>query len=49
VGGTYPATAPEKRIDYVTVSEEVRVDSATVPDTLASDHRPVLADLTVRR
>jgi endonuclease/exonuclease/phosphatase family metal-dependent hydrolase len=48
-GGTYPAAAPEKRIDYVTVSDGVRVDSATVPDTLASDHRPVLADLTVRR
>lgn len=48
-GLTYPADVPDKRIDYVTVSEKVRVRGATVPDTLASDHRPVLADLVVRR
>lgn len=48
-GLTYPAEVPEKRIDYVTVSEQVTVRGATVPDTLASDHRPVLADLVVRR
>jgi len=46
---TYPADVPAKRIDYVTVSAQVRVRSATVPATLASDHRPVLAELTVRR
>jgi len=48
-GATYPADVPEKRIDYVTVSAQVRVRSATVPETLASDHRPVLAELAVRR
>lgn len=48
-GATYPAAAPTKRIDFVTVSEGVRVRSATVPETLASDHRPVLAELSVRR
>lgn len=48
-GATYPAVAPTKRIDFVTVSEGVRVLSATVPETLASDHRPVLAELAVRR
>lgn len=48
-GATYPAGAPTKRIDFVTVSDGVRVTSATVPETLASDHRPVLAELSVRR
>jgi endonuclease/exonuclease/phosphatase family metal-dependent hydrolase len=48
-GGTYPAAAPTKRIDFVAVSDRVRVRSATVPETLASDHRPVLAELSVRR
>ena len=48
-GATYPAAAPTKRIDFVTVSDDVRVRSATVPETLASDHRPVLAELSVRR
>lgn len=48
-GATYPAGAPTKRIDFVTVSHGVRVTSATVPETLASDHRPVLAELSVLR
>ena len=49
VGLTYPAATPEKRIDYVTVSDGVRVRWATVPATLASDHRPVLAEVSVSR
>ncbi|HEX6074611.1 MAG TPA: endonuclease/exonuclease/phosphatase family protein [Micromonosporaceae bacterium] len=50
VGGrTYPAASPTKRIDYVTVSPGVRVDGCTAPATLASDHLPVVADLTVTR
>ncbi|MFI7674628.1 endonuclease/exonuclease/phosphatase family protein [Actinophytocola sp. NPDC049390] len=48
-GGTYPAQAPTTAIDFVTVSDEVRVRSASVPETLASDHRPVLAELSVPR
>lgn len=48
-GHTYPADAPTKRIDYVTTSAGVRARNATVVDTLASDHRPVVADLAVRR
>lgn len=49
VGLTYPADVPAKRIDYVTVSDGVRVRWATVPETLASDHRPVLAEVSVTR
>lgn len=48
-GLTYPATAPDRRIDYITVSPAVEVGLVTVPETLASDHRPVVADLTVIR
>jgi len=48
-GLTYPADVPEKRIDYVTFSSGVRARAATVPETLASDHRPVLATLEIRR
>lgn len=48
-GFTYPADVPVKRIDYVAVSPAVRVHGATVPATPASDHRPVVADLGVRR
>jgi len=48
-GRTYPAAAPTKRIDYVAVSPDISVRSAHVVDTQASDHRPVVADLVVRR
>jgi len=44
-GFTYPADAPRERIDYVLVSPQLHVRAARVPDTLASDHRPVVVDL----
>lgn len=48
--GTYPAEAPVKRIDYVTVSKDVRVRDTTVPpEPTASDHRPVVTDVTLPR
>ena len=46
-GPTYPAEAPTKGIDHIAVSPGVRVVSATVVDSAASDHRPVVADLLV--
>jgi endonuclease/exonuclease/phosphatase family metal-dependent hydrolase len=42
---TWPAGAPVKRIDYITFTPGPRVSGAFVPDTPASDHRPVVADL----
>lgn len=46
-GPTYPADKPTKRIDYVfyrNLGADVRT-TATVPDTLASDHRPLVVTL----
>lgn len=48
-GRTYPAIDPVSRIDLVTVSPEVTVTGAHEVATEASDHRPVVADLLVRR
>jgi len=45
-GLTDPADVPRKRIDYVLTSNHFRVRNASVPNTLASDHRPVVVDLT---
>nr|WP_215549597.1 endonuclease/exonuclease/phosphatase family protein [Amycolatopsis sp. CA-230715] len=45
---TYPAEAPTAKIDFVTTSGGFRVRDAEVPVTHASDHRPVLAALSVR-
>ncbi len=39
---TYPAIAPQKRIDYLFLNRGTRCAEATVIDTDASDHRPVL-------
>jgi endonuclease/exonuclease/phosphatase family metal-dependent hydrolase len=47
-GLTYPADEPIKRIDYVLASKHFRVRSASIPVTLASDHRPVVVDLTLK-
>ncbi|MGP3980603.1 endonuclease/exonuclease/phosphatase family protein [Streptomyces sp. KR80] len=48
-GLTFPAQDPVKRIDYVTVSQGIRMRGAEVAETLASDHRPLVTDLLVRR
>jgi endonuclease/exonuclease/phosphatase family metal-dependent hydrolase len=47
-GFTYPAEAPRERIDYVLVSPQFIVRNVKVPDTQASDHRPVVAELVLR-
>ncbi|OLR94984.1 endonuclease/exonuclease/phosphatase family protein [Actinokineospora bangkokensis] len=44
-GATYPAQAPVSAIDHVGVSRELRVRSAAVVPSLASDHRPVLVEV----
>jgi endonuclease/exonuclease/phosphatase family metal-dependent hydrolase len=50
-GETFPADEPTARIDYLFVSEGVRVERAMVPPTpdvrTASDHRPVAAEITL--
>ena len=46
-GFTYPADAASKRIDYVLVSPHFAVVAASVPDEQASDHRPVIVDLSI--
>jgi endonuclease/exonuclease/phosphatase family metal-dependent hydrolase len=51
-GETFPAEDPTARIDYLFVSEGLGVDRVLVPPgrdaRLASDHLPVVAQLTVR-
>jgi endonuclease/exonuclease/phosphatase family metal-dependent hydrolase len=44
-GFTYPSEKPVKRIDYILTSDQFRVGSAFTPQTLASDHWPVVAKL----
>jgi endonuclease/exonuclease/phosphatase family metal-dependent hydrolase len=46
-GNTYPAEAPDRRIDYVLVTPDVGVRSAEVLASPASDHLQVTAALVV--
>jgi endonuclease/exonuclease/phosphatase family metal-dependent hydrolase len=50
-GETFPAEEPTARIDYLFVSEGVRVERAIVPPIpdvrVASDHRPVIAEISL--
>lgn len=48
-GLTYPANKPSNRIDYILLSPQMVVKDSEVIDTLASDHRPVTADITLIR
>ena len=49
-GFSYPADKPAKRIDYIFMREAdgIRAKRAWIPETLASDHVPVVAELEVR-
>jgi endonuclease/exonuclease/phosphatase family metal-dependent hydrolase len=46
-GHTYPAAAPERRIDYVLYSDRFGFRATRPVDTRASDHLPVIADLVL--
>jgi len=49
-GFTFPADKPSKRIDFILYGTRhlIRVKKTWIPNTLASDHLPVVADLEVR-
>src|SRR5437870_1929234 len=49
-GFSYPSDKPAKRIDYILwrSSDHLRTKRAWIPETLASDHVPVVADLEIR-
>jgi endonuclease/exonuclease/phosphatase family metal-dependent hydrolase/arylsulfatase A-like enzyme len=48
-GFTLSSTAPTRRIDYVLVTRDTRVEGAYVPPTIGSDHLPVVVDVTLPR
>jgi endonuclease/exonuclease/phosphatase family metal-dependent hydrolase len=48
-GYTFPADSPDRRIDYVLTSPRMKVNSAHVTHSTASDHLPVTAEVTFVR
>ncbi|HYX29927.1 MAG TPA: endonuclease/exonuclease/phosphatase family protein [Pyrinomonadaceae bacterium] len=49
-GFSYPSDKPAKRIDYILTrrSDWIKSKRAWIPETLASDHVPVVADLEIK-
>jgi endonuclease/exonuclease/phosphatase (EEP) superfamily protein YafD len=44
-GYSFPSDYPQIRIDHIFCSENLRPQSAHIPMTTASDHRPIVADI----
>lgn len=42
---TFPASAPDRKIDYIFTSSDFSPISAKVLKTMASDHRPIVCDI----
>ena len=43
--GSWPSDKPQAKIDYIFVTPDVKVISADIPELVASDHRPHLAEI----
>lgn len=44
---SYPSDKPEIKIDYIFVSPDIEVASADIPEIIASDHRPHIAEVKI--
>lgn len=44
---SWPSDKPTKKIDYVFVSSDIEVVSADIPEIIASDHRPHIAQIEI--
>ena len=42
---SFPSDEPRIKIDYIFVSRDILVKNADIPETVASDHRPHVADV----
>lgn len=42
---TFPSDKPDIKIDYIFVSDNVKVENVEIPRVIAADHLPVIADI----
>ncbi len=42
---SFPSDKPERKIDYIFTSNDLKVISADIPNIVASDHRPYICDI----
>lgn len=43
--GSWPSDNPERKIDYIFLSKDIEIVSADIPEIIASDHRPHIAEI----
>ena len=44
---SFPSDTPDRKIDYIFVSNDMEIVSADIPAVVASDHRPYIAEINV--
>ncbi len=44
---TFPSDMPARKIDYIFISHDINVKAVLVPSTMASDHLPYIADISL--
>jgi endonuclease/exonuclease/phosphatase family metal-dependent hydrolase len=44
---SFPSDNPNRKIDFIFVSKDLKVTYADIPDIIASDHRMVVADIEI--
>ena len=44
---SFPSDKPNRKIDYIFASRDIEVVSADIPDIVAADHRPHIADVNI--
>ena len=44
---SFPSDNPNRKIDYIFVSPDIKVISADIPPIVASDHRPHIAEINI--
>lgn len=42
---TFPSDKPKIKIDYIFVNSDIKVNEVTIPETIAADHRVIVADI----
>lgn len=48
VNFTFPSDKPRDKIDYIFTSKDVKINKVTIPQVIAADHLPVVADITIK-
>lgn len=43
---TFPSDKPDIKIDYIFVSRDIKVEEVEIPNVIAADHLPVVADIS---